>query len=162
MQEDIGIYYRRMNPVIPIMATAVVLGTTSGLSPGPLLTLVVAESFQRGFRSGAAVAIAPLITDAPIVLLMVLLANSLSSMNYVIGILYLAGSAYLAYLSVEIFQIKGMEVDTTSGVRVSFMKGVVANLLNPAPYIFWLTVGAPLLLQAKEISWMVVAALPPE
>lgn len=147
-----------MNPIVLIIATAVVLGTTSGLSPGPLLTLVVAESFQRGFRSGAAVAIAPIITDAPIVLLMVLLANSLSSMNYVIGILYIAGSVYLAYLSVEIFKTKGMEVDTVSGVRVSFMKGVTANLLNPAPYIFWLTVGASLLLQAKEISWMVVAA----
>jgi threonine/homoserine/homoserine lactone efflux protein len=147
-----------MNPAIPLITTAVVLGATSGLTPGPLLTLVVAESFQRGFRSGAAVAIAPIITDAPIVLLIVLLANSLSSMDYVIGTLYLAGSAYLTYLSVEIFRIKGMEVDTTSGVRASFIKGVAANLLNPAPYIFWLTVGAPLLLQAKEISWMVLAA----
>jgi len=146
-----------MNPVIPIIATAVVLGTTSGLSPGPLLTLVIAESLQRGFRSGAAVAVAPIVTDAPIVLLMVLLAHLLSSVNYVIGMLYIAGSAYLAYLSVEIFKTRGMDVDTASGVRASFMKGVTANLLNPSPYIFWLTVGAPLLLQAKEISVTVVA-----
>jgi len=148
----------RMDPVISLFSTAVVLGATSGLSPGPLLTLVVAESFQRGFRSGAAVAIAPIITDAPIVLMMLLLAHALSSMNYVIGALYIAGSVYLVYLSIEIFRIKGMEVDATASIRASFMKGVVANLLNPAPYVFWLTVGAPLLLQAKEISLMVVTA----
>lgn len=147
-----------MDPIISLIATAVVLGATSGLSPGPLLTLVVAESFQRGFRSGAAVAIAPIITDLPIVLLMMVLANALSSMNYVIGVLYLAGSCYLAYLSIELFRIKGMEIDTTSNPRTSFIKGIVANLLNPAPYIFWLTVGTPLLLQAKEISWLVLAA----
>lgn len=157
MRGEIRIYYRCMNPAIPIIATAVVLGTTSGLSPGPLLTLVIAESLQRGFRSGAAVAVAPIVTDAPIVLLMVLLAHLLSSVNYVIGMLYIAGSAYLAYLSVEIFKTRGMDVDTASGVRASFIKGVTANLLNPSPYIFWLTVGAPLLLQAKEISLTVVA-----
>jgi len=145
-----------MHPDISLILTAVVLGATSGLSPGPLLTLVVSESFQRGYRSGAAVAIAPIITDVPIVLLMVLLANTLSSMHYVIGALYLVGSVYLVYLAIGIFRVRGMEVDTTSNIRASFMKGVVANLLNPAPYVFWLTVGAPLLLQAKEISWMVV------
>jgi threonine/homoserine/homoserine lactone efflux protein len=51
-----------------------------------------------------------------------------------------------------------MEVDVAPDIRASFVKGIVVNLLNPAPYVFWLTVGAPLLLQAKEISWAVVAA----
>jgi threonine/homoserine/homoserine lactone efflux protein len=147
-----------MHPAISLISTAVVLGGTSGLSPGPLLTLVVAESFQKGFRAGAAVAVAPIVTDAPIVLLMTTLASALSSMNYVIGALYLAGSGYLVYLSVEIFRIRGMEVDVAPDIRASFVKGIVVNLLNPAPYVFWLTVGAPLLLQAKEISWAVVAA----
>jgi threonine/homoserine/homoserine lactone efflux protein len=147
-----------MNPVIPLLSTAIVLGATSGLSPGPLLTLVVAESFRGGFRSGAAVAIAPIVTDAPIVLLMLALAHELSSMDSVIGALYLAGSGYLAYLAIEIFRIKGMEVAAASNARASFIKGVVANLLNPAPYVFWLTVGAPMLLQAKDISWAVVLA----
>lgn len=147
-----------MHPVISLILTAIVLGATSGLSPGPLLTLVVAESFQKGFRAGAAVAFAPIVTDAPIVLLMTTLASALSSMNYVIGALYLAGSGYLVYLSVEIFRIRGMGVDVEPNIRASFVKGIVVNLLNPAPYVFWLTVGAPLLLQAKEISWAVVAA----
>ncbi|MEJ2247054.1 MAG: LysE family transporter [Acidobacteriota bacterium] len=147
-----------MDPVTSLISTAVVLGATSGLSPGPLLTLVVAESFRKGFRAGAAVALAPIMTDAPIVLLMITLANALSRMNFVIGALYLAGSGYLVYLSVEIFRIRVMEVDAASNIRASFVKGIVANLLNPAPYVFWLTVGAPLFLQAKEISWTVVAA----
>lgn len=123
-----------MDPAISLIAIAVVLGTTSGLSPGPLLALVVAESFQRGFRSGAAVAIAPIITDLPIVLLMMALANALSSMNYVIGSLYLAGSGCLVYLSVEIFRIKGVAVDATSSIRASFREGfpyiILSRLIN--------------------------------
>ena len=147
-----------MNPVFPLISAACVLGATSGLSPGPLLTLVVAESFRRGFRSGAAVAVAPLLTDAPVILLMILLARILSSMDSVIGGLYLAGACYLAYLSIEQFRFKGLEIDKVSNAAVSFRKGVIVNLLNPAPYVFWLTIGAPLLAQAREISWTVVAA----
>ncbi|MBN2319322.1 MAG: LysE family transporter [Acidobacteria bacterium] len=147
-----------MDPVIPLISAAFVLGATSGLSPGPLLTLVVAESFQRGFRSGAAVAVAPLITDAPVILLMLWLAHTLSSVESIIGVLYILGACYIAYLSVELLRFKGVEIDAASGARTSFMKGAVVNLLNPAPYVFWLTIGAPLLAQAKEISWLVVTA----
>jgi threonine/homoserine/homoserine lactone efflux protein len=147
-----------MDTVIPLISAAFVLGATSGLSPGPLLTLVVAESFQKGFRSGAAVAVAPLITDAPVILLMIWLAHMLSSGEAVIGVLYMLGACYIAYLSIELFRFKGVEIQTESSVRNSFRKGAVVNLLNPAPYVFWLTIGAPLLAQSREISWMVVMA----
>lgn len=147
-----------MDPVIPLISAAFVLGATSGLSPGPLLTLVVAESFRKGFRSGAALAVAPLITDAPVILLMLWLARMLSSVESVIGALYMLGACYISYLSVEMFRFKGVEIDTSSGVRASFKKGAVVNLLNPAPYVFWLTIGAPLLSRAGKISWMVVVA----
>ena len=89
---------------------------------------------------------------------MILLARMLSSMDSVIGGLYLAGACYLAYLSMEQLRFKGTEIAKVSNAAVSFKKGVIVNLLNPAPYLFWLTIGAPLLVQAKEISWAVVAA----
>ncbi|MBN2242132.1 MAG: LysE family translocator [Acidobacteria bacterium] len=147
-----------MDPAIALFSAACVLGATSGLSPGPLLTLVVTESFRKGFRSGAAVAVAPLVTDAPVIFLMILLTGILSSLDPVIGWLYLAGACYLAYLSLEQFRFKGAGIETVPGASVSFRKGIVVNLLNPAPYVFWLTIGAPLLVQAREISWMVVMA----
>ncbi|MBN2008970.1 LysE family transporter [candidate division KSB1 bacterium] len=146
-----------MNPTIPILSSAFVLGATSGLSPGPLLTLVVTESFQRGFRAGAAIAIAPLITDAPIILLMMWIARLVSSMDYIIGGLYLAGAIYLAFLAFEIIRFKGTEIKQTGVHRKLVLKGVIVNLLNPSPYIFWLTIGTPMIVQAQEISWLVVA-----
>jgi len=145
-----------MDSFISLIASAFLLGAVSGLSPGPLLTLVISESLQRGFRSGAAVSIAPLVTDAPIILAMTALADVLSSTGRIIGCLYLLGACYLLYLSIELFRIKGKTAETTAGVRASFMKGAVVNLLNPAPYVFWLTIGAPLLIKAKSISWAAV------
>ena len=53
------------------------LGFASGISPGPLTTLVVTRTLERGLGGGLRVAIAPLITDAPIVLVSVLLFSVL-------------------------------------------------------------------------------------
>jgi len=42
------------------------LGLAAGASPGPLLTLVVSSTLARGFGAGLRVALAPVLTDAPI------------------------------------------------------------------------------------------------
>ena len=54
------------------------LGLSAGLSPGPLLTLVVSETFRHDFKAGIKVAISPLITDLPIILLTVIILDRLS------------------------------------------------------------------------------------
>jgi threonine/homoserine/homoserine lactone efflux protein len=42
-----------------IFTTAVVFGLSAGLSPGPLLTLVIAETLKRGIAAGIRIAVAP-------------------------------------------------------------------------------------------------------
>ncbi len=34
----------------------------------------------------------------------------------------------------------------------SLKKGVLANFLNPNPYLFWLSVGTPMILKARQIN----------
>jgi threonine/homoserine/homoserine lactone efflux protein len=66
------------------------------------------------------------------------------------GILSLVGGLYVAYLAWECFQsgdIEGVPVDAAPR---SLRKGVILNLLNPAPYLFWATVGGPLIVQQQE------------
>ena len=53
------------------------LGLSAGLAPGPLLALVIQRSLHGGLTSGLRVALAPLITDLPIVILALLLVGRL-------------------------------------------------------------------------------------
>lgn len=55
------------------LLTGVLLGLSSGLAPGPLLALVASETLRHGVRAGVRVALAPLITDLPIILTTILL-----------------------------------------------------------------------------------------
>jgi len=146
--------------VFESIVAAAAFGLSGGLSPGPLLALVVAETLTRGRRAGLAVAAAPLLTDGPIIAAAILLLGRIENSEPALGIVNLAGGALLA--SYGIAGLKGGEgsvEEVTNKTRVwgSLGKGVAANLLNPSPYLFWLTVGAPMLLRAHDSGWPVAA-----
>jgi len=138
------------------LIAAAVFGLSGGLSPGPLLALVVAETLARGRSSGLAVAASPLITDGPIIAAAILLLGRIESSEPALGIVSLAGGALLVSYSISGFRSAPAEIDevnTNHRVWGSLGKGVSVNLLNPSPYLFWLTIGAPLLLRAHASSW---------
>lgn len=95
------------------------------------------------------VAVAPLITDVPIILAALLIGSALSSQPIPLGLLSLAGAGYISYLAWESFRIT-LDDSPTDQTAKSLTKGILANFLNPHPYLFWMTVGTPLLLKTWE------------
>jgi threonine/homoserine/homoserine lactone efflux protein len=141
-----------MAPQITFLFSGVVLGLSAGLSPGPLLTLVISETLKHDIKEGIKVAVAPLLTDLPIVLITILVLSRLSSMLPVLGVVSLLGCAFLSYLGYESLTFSGVDIDVEQVKPQSIRKGVIANFLNPSPYMFWFTIGAPLVLKALKIS----------
>lgn len=138
-------------------------GLSAGITPGPLLALVIAQTLAHGPREGGKVALAPLLTDTPIVLAAVLLTRSVARHGPVLGAIALCGSVFLLYCAWGCLRWRppGSGEGTGSQHRAqvpnSIRKGMLANFLNPGPYLFWLTVGAPLALQSLAQSWFTLA-----
>jgi len=126
-----------------------VLGLSAGIAPGPLLTLVITETLRHDLRAGVKVSLAPLITDLPIVLMTLLLASRFSTAP-VLGTLSFLGAAFLVYLGLEGLRFRGVELPEEATSPRSLKKGVIANLLNPHPYVFWLSIGAPTVVKAYK------------
>ncbi len=141
------------------LAAGVLLGLSGGLSPGPLLALVISETLRGGVRAGIGIALAPLLTDAPIILATMLLLQPLTGQNLALTLIHFGGGLYLAWLGVQSLRFTGAELEpfNPSG-SVSLRRGVMANVLNPSPYLFWLTVGGPTLLAAWRESGLAAAA----
>lgn len=131
---------------VETVALGLALGLGAGVSPGPLLAVLLVATVERGFLAGARVACVPLITDAPIVVLCVLVLRELPSGP--LAALSLAGAAFLAYLAVEAVRGDAEAAASQSDVR----RGVLVNALSPHPWLFWSTVGGPLLVDAAERS----------
>lgn len=133
---------------IPFVISGVVFGLTSGISPGPLLTLMISETLHHGRKAGIRVAIAPFITDAPIIAVSLFIVIKISSLNIITGVISILGSLFLGYLAYENITAKRPVLEDHETTSYSFRKGVLTNLLNPSPYIFWFTVGAPTVVKA--------------
>ena len=130
----------------------IILGFTAGMSPGPLLALVISQSLSYGIKEGIKVALAPLITDTPIIIGTFLIGAQIAGDSPVLGLLSLAGAVYISYLAWESLTIKLLEQSDPARRPHSIKKGVLANFLNPQPYLFWITVGTPLLIKSWAIK----------
>ena len=133
------------------LITGIVLGLSSGLSPGPLFALVISETLNYGRKEGIKIAITPLITDIPIIVISFFVIDQFANSDVVYGILSLGGGLFIGFLAFNSFKLKDFNVSADVKAR-SIRKGIVANLLNPAPYIFWITVGIPTVIKGFNES----------
>lgn len=124
------------------------LGLAAGFAPGPLLTVVISQTLSHGFREGVKTAFSPLITDLPIIVVSTLLVSGIYGMKTALGLVSLAGGALLVYLAYENMTVSPLGVPSVEEKPRSFFKGALINALSPHPYLFWITVGSPLLLAA--------------
>ncbi len=136
------------------------LGLASGLSPGPLLTLVVTATLRRGFAAGARVAFAPLVTDSILISVSVLVVRQLpATWRAAIGLL---GAAVVLGLAIHTWlgARSVVELPTAGGGGGELRHGVAVNLLNPQAWLFWTAVGAPLLIRnSQERPWAAIGFL---
>ncbi len=142
---------------ISLLLSGAVLGLTAGLSPGPTQMFLISQTVQHGIKEGVLVAFVPLMTDVPILLLTAAVLSQFSDVAPIMGILSLIGAVFLLYLAYGNFKITEFHGEQAQVNPGSLRKGVMTNFLNPHPYMFWLLVGAPMLLKTYHTSGAMVA-----
>jgi threonine/homoserine/homoserine lactone efflux protein len=132
--------------------SGIILGLVAGLSPGPMLSLVIAEALKLGKDEGFKVAVSPLITDSTIILLTLLALSTLAEHDRVIGLISIFGACYLIYLGLENIRTKTSRLGVAVVRKEAFRRAVITNFLNPHTYLFWLSVGSPIILETLKID----------
>lgn len=145
-----------MIEILEFFFFGIAFGLAGGLSPGPTMTLVIAQTLRHGRREGIKVAIAPLLTDAPIVILAMFVMRFIETDRLLAGVSVI-GAMFLLYLAYESFNARAPQLGAENVNPASVQKGVLANFFNPHPWMFWLTVGGPVMQRAIESS--IAAAL---
>ncbi len=134
--------------MIVSLAAGVVLGLSAGFSPGPLFTFVISHTLKHGLKEGIKVAFAPLLTDLPILLAALFLLKGLGAFKLALGAISFLGGLFLVYLAFESFRTTQINLAIKDSNVQSLGRGAMVNFLNPHPYLFWLTVGAPMTIKA--------------
>lgn len=141
--------------MVTTVLTAMILGLFAGLAPGPYTTMVVGTALERGFRPAARLALAPLVTDVlPLVVTALVLERLSFTALTVLGVM---GGILIAMIGVRFLSRHSSPLQDEAELRAGgpsarFGHVVLSSLLSPAPWLFWLVVGSPLLLSAWERS----------
>jgi threonine/homoserine/homoserine lactone efflux protein len=144
--------------MINFLTIGTILGLSAGITPGPLLTLVICETLQHDVKSGVKVALAPIITDLPVVILTSFILAKLSNFQNIIGIISLMGGFFILFMGYKSIRTKGVELNFQETRPKSLIKGILTNVLSPHPYLFWFSVGAPTLTKAMDHHIMAALA----
>lgn len=128
------------------------MGLSAGFAPGPLLTLVISETLRHDIRSGVKVALSPVFTDLPIIVLTMTVLSQLSGFHNILGIISLIGGSVILFMGYESMNPKPPEPDFQEVEPKSLTKGILVNALSPHPYLFWLGVGGPIISKAMNFG----------
>lgn len=133
-------------------------GLTWGISatamPGPFQAFLLTQTLQNGWKRTWPASFAPLLSDVPIVALVMLVLIQIPA--WLFNILQIAGGLFILYL------VKGIVVSlknhelihpvSTEASRQNFLKAVLMNTLSPGPYLFWSVIAGPIVLQGWQQS----------
>lgn len=128
---------------LSITTAGFMLGLSAGIAPGPLLSLVITECLSAGLGAGIRVALSPLLSDAPVIILCMVLLGTVDS-SILLGSISLAGAFFVLYLAHDTWTAR-LPTSTEVTHSNALSRGVTVNLLSPHPYLFWITVGSPFL-----------------
>lgn|GEM_PF-135120 len=135
------------------MLTYLLFGATYGFAcavqPGPFQTFLISRTMSKGWKSTLPAALAPLISDGPIIALTLVVLSRLPTAG--LTGLRLAGGVFLLYLALGAYKTwrryEEKEIAVGGSTRQSLLSAALVNLLNPNPYLGWSLVMGPMLRQ---------------
>ncbi len=127
------------------------LGLPAAFMPGPLQAYLFSQTMKNGWRRTLPAALAPLLSDVPVIALTLLVTAQLPPAA--LRLVQIAGGLFLFYLAWGAFQTwrtyRPQAIAPDAG-RQSVWQAALTNLLNPNPYLFWGLVGVNILRAAWE------------
>jgi threonine/homoserine/homoserine lactone efflux protein len=109
----------------------------------------MSRALDHGWRRTLPAAFAPLVSDGPIILLVLLVLNSIPV--WWERVLQTSGGFFLLYLAFGTFKVwrdfgAKSPIPSESG-GMNLLKASLVNVLNPNPYLGWMLVMGPLLMK---------------
>lgn len=140
------------------MTSYLILGITfafaAAVQPGPLQSYFISQSLSNGWRKTLPASFAPLISDGPIIILVVILLRQ--APVWLLNGMQCAGGFLLLFLAINAYKTwrtyNFQEINKDQSVIKTVFQAVFVNFLNPAPYLGWSLIMGPLLMKGWRES----------
>ena len=154
-----------MGELVEIFFGAMIVGFSGALTPGPMLTLIISSTAEKGFWTSFFIVVGHALLE-----LLVVAAFFLGLLRYlenplIAKIIGIVGGVFLLYLGVDIIisvfrkrltiDFKSMVKKRTMNARstgIIVLKGILVSLMNPYWYIWWISIGAAFIIKSVKFN----------
>ena len=134
------------------LLSAAAISYTGVMFPGPMTAATISKGYSDK-HAGARIAVGHAVIEIPLIAAIYFGFGRFVSSPRVIDIIYIAGGLALLYLGFRMFRSNYHAPGKVAGLPdSSLVTGIVITGTNPAFYIWWLTVGAALIVSAAEFG----------
>ena len=132
--------------MLPYLILGITYAFAAAVQPGPLQTYLISQTLTHGWRRTLPAAFSPLVSDGPIILLVLLVLTRVPA--WMAQVLRLAGGVFVLYLAWGAAKAwRAYDAQHMAPAPSSLLRAALVNVLNPNPYISWSLVLGPLLLK---------------
>ncbi|MBD3383778.1 hypothetical protein GF407_02525 [candidate division KSB1 bacterium] len=138
--------------MVPYILFGITYAFAAAVQPGPLQTFLISQTLRRGWKRTLPAALAPLLSDGPIIVVVLLLLSRIGDGFF--QFLHIGGGLFLLYLACSSlnswrhFELNRLD-EEESGQK-TWLSAAVVNFLNPNPYIGWSLVMGPIFLKGWQ------------
>ncbi|MCK9152352.1 LysE family transporter [Methanobacterium alcaliphilum] len=140
--------------------TAFLVGLSGAIAPGPMLTVTISDSMQKGFLSGPLIVSGHMLVELAIVLLIMTGLGGVIGSPLAAFIIGLVGGIVLMLMGLQLVknspisnQNKEITVDKTK--YQSILSGIVTSVSNPYFFIWWATIGGAFLFKGVGMAGVI-------
>lgn len=141
--------------MIPFLTQGLFLGFTAVIQPGPFQVYLLSQTLKNGWQQTIWSAFAPLISDGPIIILVLLILTQ--TPDWFLNLLQLGGGFFLLYLAYGAYRAAktaDSAPPSPAATQQGILKAALMNALSPGPYIFWATISGPIFIEGWRQSPM--------
>ena len=151
--------------ILTIFFGSLLIGFSGAASPGPLLALSIKETLHNGWKAGLLIAIGHSILELFVVIGISIGINQVFDSNFIAKTISLFGGIMLIILGIQTI-ISNKEVDlndtnetSTLNSKTLLLQGALVSLSNPYWFIWWVTIGATLIINASDQGVLGIASM---
>ena len=142
-----------------LLASTIVISLTGVMMPGPVTAVTVTKG-SRHKEAGALIALGHGLVEVPLIVLISLGSAHFLELSEVKTFVGLAGGLVLMWMAWRMFRIKPLAFDEGKEMRHgSVIAGLATTAANPYFFVWWATVGATLVTDARAFGATGVLAL---
>lgn len=141
--------------IVLFAVSSFLVGLSGALVPGPMLTVTISNSLEKGPIAGPLVVAGHIIAEIAILLLLVLGLGWLIGSSAASLLISTIGGLVLIFMGYRISQSSPPSLQDPvkgPGKYGSMLGGILSSISNPYFYIWWVTIGWAFVLQGLEFA----------